>query len=213
MFVAGSHRYRKHFPTLKEISANVQPGVFLPVFDLDFGRIAILTCWDINFPELWNAAAAQGADAVFWPAAAKGGENVQGHAMNNNFFVVSNGAGQFYDRLGHDMDATVANFTVSGVNVSVSQKVLDMDSAVVFFGGPAARQLKISTFLADHLESISVVWRSNVSKMMLLSSNQQGVSVHAALAHAGIWTRQEQEAFNRFTINRLRAENLAAHEA
>ena len=186
----------------------MQPGVSLPVFDLDFGRIAILTCWDFNFPELWNAAAAQGADAVFWPAAAKGDENVQGHALNNNFFVVSNGAGQYYDRLGHDMGATMANVTASGADVLVSQQVLDMDSAVVFFGGPAAWQLKVRTFLADHADTITVAWMSNVSKMILLRSDRQDVSVRAALADAGIWTRQEQEALSRFTINQLRAARL-----
>ena len=38
-------------------------------FDLDFGRIAVLICFDINFAELWQQAEALGADLVVWPSA------------------------------------------------------------------------------------------------------------------------------------------------
>jgi hypothetical protein len=38
-------------------------------FDLDFGRIAVLICFDINFAELWQQAEALGTDLVVWPSA------------------------------------------------------------------------------------------------------------------------------------------------
>ena len=38
-------------------------------FDLDFGRIAVLVCFDINFAELWLQAEGLGADLVVWPSA------------------------------------------------------------------------------------------------------------------------------------------------
>jgi predicted amidohydrolase len=50
--------YRKHFPTTTELDEAVMPGGEVPVFDLDFGRVAILTCWDFNFPEVWQAVQA-----------------------------------------------------------------------------------------------------------------------------------------------------------
>jgi predicted amidohydrolase len=93
-------KYHKHFPTTYEMDANVIPGSVVPVFDLDFGRIAMLICWDFNFPEVWHAVAAQDVDVVFWPSAAKGAENVMGHAMDHNYFIVANGLGQFYNRVG-----------------------------------------------------------------------------------------------------------------
>jgi hypothetical protein len=41
------------------------------VFDLDIGKVAVLICYDINFPELWHQAAALGADLIVWPSAMK----------------------------------------------------------------------------------------------------------------------------------------------
>jgi predicted amidohydrolase len=39
------------------------------VWDLpDVGRIAVLTCFDINFAEVWHEAYALGARIVFWPS-------------------------------------------------------------------------------------------------------------------------------------------------
>ncbi len=43
-------------------------GNELNVFDTDKGRIAILTCYDIEFPEIVRMAKAQGADVIFCPS-------------------------------------------------------------------------------------------------------------------------------------------------
>ena len=200
--------YRKHFPTDYEIAAAVRPGERVPVFDLDCGRVAILTCWDFNFPELWQAVGAQGADAVLWPSAAKGAENVQGHALNGNFFIASNGAGQFYDQLGRQMSTTARNVTVKGYTkpVLLTTATLDLDSAVVFYGGPSAKQHKISDFLAMHTDDIAVAWTSDVSKMHLLRATTPGFSVRTALRAARIETRQEEETRNRLVANQARVD-------
>ncbi|MGM0871317.1 MAG: carbon-nitrogen hydrolase family protein, partial [Bacillota bacterium] len=47
---------------------NMSPGEGLRVFDTDKGRIAILTCYDIEFPEIVRMAKAQGADVIFCPS-------------------------------------------------------------------------------------------------------------------------------------------------
>ena len=60
-------KYRKvHLPPPGE-SAIFDPGQAAPVFDLDFGRIAIAICWDLNFPELARTYALAGADLLCWP--------------------------------------------------------------------------------------------------------------------------------------------------
>ena len=43
-------------------------GNQLRVFDTDFGRIAILICYDIEFPELSRMVCEQGADIIFVPS-------------------------------------------------------------------------------------------------------------------------------------------------
>jgi predicted amidohydrolase len=47
---------------------NMSPGDSLRVFDTEKGRIAILTCYDIEFPEIVRMAKAKGADVIFCPS-------------------------------------------------------------------------------------------------------------------------------------------------
>lgn len=63
--------YRKVQPTAAE-SHHVTPGNELPVFDLDFGRIAVMICMDIYFPEIPRIYAFKGAEILFWPTISHG---------------------------------------------------------------------------------------------------------------------------------------------
>ncbi len=45
----------------------VQPGTGLEVFETDRGKIAILVCYDVEFPELSRMAVAEGASVLFVP--------------------------------------------------------------------------------------------------------------------------------------------------
>lgn len=47
-------------------------GEDTPVFDLDFGRIGILTCYDGYFPELFRQLSLKGAEVIIWPNARHG---------------------------------------------------------------------------------------------------------------------------------------------
>lgn len=47
---------------------NMSPGEDFRVFDTDKGRIAMLTCYDIEFPEIVRMAKAKGADVIFCPS-------------------------------------------------------------------------------------------------------------------------------------------------
>ena len=63
--------YRKVQLTAAE-SIHVTAGDELPVFDLDFGRIAVMICMDIYFPEIPRIYAFKGAEIVFWPTVTHG---------------------------------------------------------------------------------------------------------------------------------------------
>lgn len=47
---------------------NMAAGDSLQVFDTDKGRIAILVCYDMEFPEIVRMARARGADVIFCPS-------------------------------------------------------------------------------------------------------------------------------------------------
>ena len=63
--------YRKVQPTAEE-RRHVDPGDAFPVFDLDFGRIAVMICMDIYFPEIPRIYAFKGAEILFWPTVSHG---------------------------------------------------------------------------------------------------------------------------------------------
>lgn len=66
-------RYRKVQPTASEYMVhNVIPGDDLPVFELDFGKVACIICMDIYFPEIVRIYSLKGAEIVFWPTVAHG---------------------------------------------------------------------------------------------------------------------------------------------
>ena len=60
-------KYRKTHLAPGE-SDEVVPGDEYPVFQLDFGKIGVLLCMDIHYPEPWTILALQGADVIVHPA-------------------------------------------------------------------------------------------------------------------------------------------------
>jgi len=67
----------------------VTPGSEAKVFETDFGRLGILICFDINWPEEWAELKRRGAEVVFWPSAYSGGFPLQVYAFRHNYYVVS----------------------------------------------------------------------------------------------------------------------------
>jgi beta-ureidopropionase len=66
-----------------------QPGAQTPVFELDFGKIGIQICFDIQFPCGWASLAKQGARVIFWPSAYNGGFPLQAYAWLHHVYVIS----------------------------------------------------------------------------------------------------------------------------
>lgn len=60
--------YQKvHLTEVESEQWGVVPGRDWPVFELDFGRIGITICFDVNFPEGFRVLALQGAEIIFHP--------------------------------------------------------------------------------------------------------------------------------------------------
>lgn len=59
-------KYRKTHLAPGE-SEEVLAGDDYPVFQLDFGKIGVLICMDIHYPEPWRILALQGADVIVHP--------------------------------------------------------------------------------------------------------------------------------------------------
>jgi predicted amidohydrolase len=57
-----------HITPTEAVHWNMSAGDDLHVFDTEKGRIALLTCYDIEFPEIVRMAKARGADVIFCPS-------------------------------------------------------------------------------------------------------------------------------------------------
>jgi len=85
--VAG--KYRKVSLPREEIEGGVTPGNAFPVFDTDFGKIGMMICWDVTFPEAARTLAFNGAEVIFLPI--WGGHLIlaKARALENQVYLVS----------------------------------------------------------------------------------------------------------------------------
>ena len=83
----------------KLIYPNIQAGEDFPVFDLDFGRIGIMTCYDCNFPEVAMIYAMKGVEVLFYPRWQSGPSEIyfeiqmRARALDQGIFLVSSSFG------------------------------------------------------------------------------------------------------------------------
>jgi predicted amidohydrolase len=82
-------RYRKVSLPREEIEGGLTPGESFPVFDLDFGRVGILICWDIQFPGGAARLAQQGAEVILLPIWGGIEELYPARAIENQIYLVS----------------------------------------------------------------------------------------------------------------------------
>jgi predicted amidohydrolase len=99
-------KYRKVCLPREEIDGGMTPGADYPVFDTDFGRIAMMICWDVSYPEVARALAARGAEVLFLPIAGGNEVLVRARAIENQVHLVASGydiPSAIYDRAGEPL--------------------------------------------------------------------------------------------------------------
>lgn len=82
-------RYRKVALPREEIEGGMTPGYSYPVFDTDFGRIGMMICWDLQFPEVARNLALQGAEVIFLPIWGGNLTLASARAIENQVWLVS----------------------------------------------------------------------------------------------------------------------------
>jgi predicted amidohydrolase len=82
-------KYRKTHLPREEWENGITPGEAYPVFDTDFGRIGLLICWDLQFPEAARALGVKGAELICLPI--WGGSEVlaRARAIENHLYLVT----------------------------------------------------------------------------------------------------------------------------
>jgi len=122
-------RYFKVFPTIGEIEKGVIPGTECPVFETDFGRVAMAICFDLNFHELRDELREKRPDVVFFCSMYRGGLQVQEWSVDLGCCMVTAIAaelGRIVDRCGKILElATYESLITHRVNLNKRQLHMD----------------------------------------------------------------------------------------
>jgi predicted amidohydrolase len=123
------HTYDKIFPFWMEFKSNppCEPGGDVQVIQTDFGRIAALICFDVNFPAVWQNLERDGAELVLWPSDYSAGRALQAHAVTHHYYIVS--ATRYPDSAVFDISGDEMSYC-AGEGIVVNRAVLDLDRTI-----------------------------------------------------------------------------------
>lgn len=186
--------YRKIFVFWGEGLHTSEEGV--KVFDTDFGRIALFTCFDANFDEVWQDAERKGAEIIVWPSAYGGGMPLNGYAMIHNYYIAAVGWGNMIDIFGKTME----NVETPMPKLFIGTMDLDLTIVHTDFTGE-----KITRLLREHKGEVEQV--PNVGHMegwYVLRALKPGVRVRELCRQYQIETLREYRHRSRDQINQRR---------
>ena len=84
-------KYRKTHLSLNEYEQGISPGDELPVFDTDFGKVGMLICWDMYFPEPARIMAMKGAELILVSTVGDPSVRHVSRALENGIYVAVSG--------------------------------------------------------------------------------------------------------------------------
>ncbi len=73
----------------KSMEGGSSPGKEFPVFNCDFGKLAIQICYDMEFDRGWQELARKGAELIAWPTQSPQTAQPAARAMQHRCYIVS----------------------------------------------------------------------------------------------------------------------------
>jgi len=116
-------KYHKVQLPISEASDGIAPGNSVPVFDTDFGRVALLICHDTSFPEPAREAALQGAELLLVPIWGGRPALVRARAVENGIYLAASGY-DYASEVVSPLGAVLASVTI---NAGPAVAVADID--------------------------------------------------------------------------------------
>jgi len=120
-------KYRKVCLPREEIDGGITPGTEYPVFDTDFGRVGMMICWDVHFPEVARELSARGAEMILMPIWGGNETLAKARAIENQVYLVASGYDfrtAIYDRAGDAMVKAEDKSQVIYAQVDLNQRLL-----------------------------------------------------------------------------------------
>lgn len=82
-------KYRKVCLPREEIASGITPGTEYPVFDTRFGKVGVMICWDVHFPEVARNLANNGAEVIALPIWGGNPDLAAARAIENQIYLVT----------------------------------------------------------------------------------------------------------------------------
>ena len=197
--------YDKVYPYWSEfdIKPPVEPGQEARVFQTDFGKVGLAICFDVNFPEVWQRLADQGAELVVWPSAYSAGTSLQAHALNHHFYIVT--STQTRDCLVYDITGEELLYNKSA-DLNVSRITLDLDRGVYHQNFNIEKRDKL---LKEHATEVKQVKWLDREQWFVLQATKPGVSARALAKQYGLEELRDYLTRSRREIDQRRGRGLA----
>ena len=132
-------KYRKTCLPRAEIEGGIMPGDEYPVFDTRFGRIGMMVCWDLVFPEVAGRLANRGAEMIFAPIWGGMDTLARARAVENQIYLVTSTYNSgpairvptvIYDRTGEPIAVATKEQRIIVADIDLNQR-----TTIPTFGG------------------------------------------------------------------------------
>jgi predicted amidohydrolase len=197
--------YDKVYPYWSEFELKppVEPGHEVRVFQTDFGKLGLAICFDVNFPEVWQRLADQGAELVLWPSAYSAGKSLQAHALNHHFYIVTSTLTcdcQVYDITGEELLYEKSD------DLTVSRITLDLDRGIYHSNFNIEKRDKL---LKEHGQEVKQVKWLDREQWFVLQATEPGVSARALAKQYGLEELRDYLSRSRRQVDQRRGRGLA----
>ena len=200
--------YDKVYPYWEEFDLDppVMAGHVAPVVQTELGRIGLAICFDVNFPEVWQQLADQGAELVIWPSAYSAGMSLMAHAINHHYYIVTSTL--LGDCLVFDITGRVIH-DQRDKNLNISRVTLDLDRGIYHQNFNIGHRDRL---LREHGEDVEQEEWLDREQWFVLRAKRQGVSARALARQYGLEELRDYINRSRRQIDVRRGRKVARDE-
>lgn len=195
--------YDKVYPYWSEFDASPPIDVVSSsprVVTTDFGRVGIAICFDVNFPDVWETLAEDGADLVVWPSAYSAGRALQAHAINHHYYILTSTFNR--DCLVYDITGAEILYERSE-SIHVTRTRLDLDRGIYHEN---FNLLARDRLLADHGDAVEMEQWLEKEQWFVLRSVKPEVSARTLAREYGLEELREYKRRSRLQLQEMRVD-------
>ncbi len=203
-----AHVYDKTYPYWSEFELAPPVDVIHStpsVIATDFGRVGMAVCFDVNFPDVWQALADADAELVIWPSAYSAGRALQAHAINHHYYIVTSTYNR--DCIVYDITGEEILYEKTSEDINVTRTVLDLDRGIYHENFNLDKRDRL---LKEHAAVVEMEQWLGREQWFVLHSKSPDISVRDLARQYGL---EELRAYKRRSLAQLDARRIKGPSA